>query len=257
MKGIDFILKKKTKHTIVIGVFLIVLSLILHYAHYLIFRDAHHTLIFLFADIAFIPMEVFFTSIVLERLLERRDHEAIVEKLNMLIGLFFTELGTDILSLIVIGDGYLEDLRKDSTIQRNGETIAFDKLREDINSHHFNVDINKIDVKSLKDKLDSNKDLLVTLISNNNLHTNEKFTEMLMSLMHLKEELDSRYTTGINDYELVHLEKDISCCYGLLTYEWAEYMKYLSSNYPVLFSKALINNPFDNRCKKEKDSLYL
>lgn len=250
-------MKKKTKHTIAIGVFLILLSLILHYAHFLIFKDAHHTLIFLVSDIAFIPMEVFFTSIVLERLLERRDHESILEKLNMLIGLFFTELGTDLLSIIVVGDNHLEDLRKDSTITRNGETIAFDKLKTDIKHHHFKVDISKIDLEQLKYKLDSNKDLFITLISNNNLHVNEEFTDMLMSLMHLKEELDTRYVTGIKEYELDHIQKDISRSYKFLTEEWAEYMKYLSQNYPVLFSKALINNPFDNRCKREKDSLYI
>ena len=37
----------------------------------------------------------------------------------------------------------------------------------------------------------------------------------------------------------------------------AEYMKYLSEEYPVLYCKALINNPFDTRSKSEKDKCYL
>ena len=68
-------MKKQTKDNIIIGAGLVILSLILHYLHVLIFKDAHHTMIFLFADIAFIPMEVFFTSMILERLLERREKE--------------------------------------------------------------------------------------------------------------------------------------------------------------------------------------
>ena len=43
-------MKKKTKETILIGTGLVTLSLILHYVHYLIFKDAHHTMIFLVAD---------------------------------------------------------------------------------------------------------------------------------------------------------------------------------------------------------------
>ena len=34
-------------------------------------------------------------------------------------------------------------------------------------------------------------------------------------------------------------------------------MKYLSEEYPVLYCKALINNPFDTRSKREKDKCYL
>ena len=76
-------MKKKTKETVIIGIGLVVLSLLLHYVHYLIFKDAHHTLIFLFADIAFIPMEVFFTTLIIDRLLEKREKNHFLEKLNM------------------------------------------------------------------------------------------------------------------------------------------------------------------------------
>ena len=54
-----------------------------------------------------------------------------------------------------------------------------------------------------------------------------------------------------------HIEKDIMLAYKYLTIEWAEYMKYLSEEYPVLYCKALINNPFDTRSKGEKDKCYL
>ena len=53
---------KRTKETILIGSGLVILSILLHYLHVVIFKDVHHTMIFLFADIAFIPLEVFLTS---------------------------------------------------------------------------------------------------------------------------------------------------------------------------------------------------
>ena len=65
-------MKKKTKETILIGTGLVALSLFLHYIHYLIFKDAHHTMIFLVADIAFIPMDVFFTTLILDRFRKER-----------------------------------------------------------------------------------------------------------------------------------------------------------------------------------------
>ena len=208
-------MKKKTKETILIGAGLVILSLVLHYIHILLFKDVHHTLIFLVADIAFIPMEVFFTTIVIDRMLEKREKEHLLEKLNMLIGLFYT--------------------------------LEYD----------YEIDINKINLKDIRNKLDENRDLLINLISNGNLLEHETFTEMLMTIMHLKEELDTRYSPDIEEYEIQHIEKDLMVVYKYLTIEWAEYMKYLSKNYPSLYCKALINNPFDNRDKKEKDKCFL
>ena len=89
-------MKKRVKENIIIGAGLVTLSLLLHFVHVLIFKDIHHTMIFLVADIAFIPMEVFFTSMILERMLERREKEHDKEKLNMLVGVFYAEIGTQL-----------------------------------------------------------------------------------------------------------------------------------------------------------------
>ena len=250
-------MKKRTKETILIGAGLVLLSVILHYVHVLIFKDVHHTMIFLVADIAFIPLEVFFTTIVIDKMLERREKEHLLEKLNMLIGLFYTELGTKLLADIVKGDAH--------GVMANHRTItadtwcdkSFAKLHDDILQYDYEINIEKIDLKNIRNRLDNNKDLLINLISNGNLLEHETFTEMLMTIMHLKEELDTRYCEYIKEYEIKHIETDLIAVYKYLTIEWAEYMKYLSKNYPSLYCKALINNPFDNRDKKIKDKCFL
>ena len=97
----------------------------------------------------------------------------------------------------------------------------------------------------------------MNLIINENIHEHEEFTDMLMSLLHVKEEIDSRYNDKIEAFELEHLASDMTVAYKYLTLEWCEYMNYLNKNYPRLFVRALIDNPFDNRDKKEKDKIYL
>lgn len=146
-------MKKATKNTIIIGAGLVLLSLFLHYIHYLIFQDAHHTSIFLVSDIAFVPMEVFFTTFVLDKLIEKREHSHILEKLNMLIGLFFSELGTDLLKDITKGDGDLKIIKQDSTKENFDDTIVFDILTGDILTHRYNIDISKINLENIKKKI--------------------------------------------------------------------------------------------------------
>ena len=97
----------------------------------------------------------------------------------------------------------------------------------------------------------------MNLIMNENIHEHEEFTDMLMSLLHVKEEIESRYCDKIEAFELEHLASDMAVAYKYLTLEWCEYMNYLNKNYPRLFVRALIDNPFDNRDKKEKDKIYL
>ena len=104
---------------------------------------------------------------------------------------------------------------------------------------------------------DLKKDLVINLITNPMLIEHEEFSDMLMSILHLREELSSRCSHELEEYEIKHLAKDINVAYKYLTFEWIQYMKQLKSNYPQLFLKALITNPFDKRSLKEKECSYL
>ena len=82
---------------VVIGIFLITLAAVVYYIHFLIFRDAHHIFIYLIGDIAFVFLEVLFVTMIIHGLLVHREKQAIFNKLNMVIGAFFSEVGTELL----------------------------------------------------------------------------------------------------------------------------------------------------------------
>ena len=250
-------MSKQKKEFLIIGIGLIGLSLLLHYVHYLVFQDLHHTLIFLFADIAFIPMEVFFTTLVIDKLLEKREKEHLKDKLSMLIGVFFSELGTDILDTFVHTDNNTELIAKEAIVTKEWDKNDFKNLEKVVNEYEYKVDIEKIDLIALEKKLNTQKDLVINLITNPMLIEHEEFSEMLMSILHLREELSSRCSHNLEAYEVQHLELDINVAYRYLAFEWVQYMKQLKANYPQLFLKALINNPFDKRSLKEKECNYL
>ncbi|WP_300349738.1 hypothetical protein [Clostridium sp.] len=250
-------MSKQRKEFLVIGAGLIGLSLFLHYLHYLIFGDLHHTLIFLFADIAFIPMEVFFTTLVLDKLLEKREKEHLKDKLSMLIGVFFSELGTDILNTFVHADENADKIASEAIVTKAWDKNDFKHLEKLVNEYYYEANIEKIDILALEEKLNEHKDLVINLITNPMLIEHEEFSDMLMSMMHLREELTSRCSHKLEEYEINHLEKDINVLYKYLVFEWVQYMKQLKGTYPQLFLTALITNPFDKRSLKERESNYL
>ncbi|PWX13203.1 hypothetical protein CYK67_04375, partial [Clostridium perfringens] len=159
-------MSKQKKEFLMIGIGLIGLSLILHYVHYLIFQDLHHTLIFLFADIAFIPMEVFFTTLVIDKLLEKREKEHLRDKLSMLIGVFFSELGTDILNTFVYADDNTEIIAKEALVTKEWNKNEFKNLEKLVDEYEYDIDIKKVDLIALEKKLNAQKDLVINLITN-------------------------------------------------------------------------------------------
>jgi len=79
---------------------LVFLSLALYLFHYAIFRDSHHIFLYLIGDIAFLPIEVLLVTLVIHRLLSEREKRLLLEKLNMVIGAFFSEVGTLLLTYL-------------------------------------------------------------------------------------------------------------------------------------------------------------
>ena len=120
------------------GTILIGLSIVLHMLHFVVFKDLHHIMIFLVADIAFIPLEVFFVSIVLERIIEKRDRDQVMRKLSMLVGLFYQEIGNQLLNILVSADQMDKDINNIEVNFTWTEDEYF-KLANKIKNHKYEV----------------------------------------------------------------------------------------------------------------------
>ncbi len=245
---------KEHKQTLLLGAILIGLSIILHLVHYAIFRDIHHIMIFLISDIAFIPLEVFFVSVVLERIIEKRDERLVTKKLNMLIGLFYQEIGNYVLTHLASADDDLRSDNFDATIDFNWDEHKYEKLSKCIMAHQYHVNMSKVNLTELDEQLTLHKSLIVNLISNPTIHEHGPFSEVLMSLFHLADELKHRPIETLDESDLDHLKVDTERVYKSLSEEWVSYMSHLQVDYPYLFLTAVKNNPFDMRSSKIKEA---
>jgi voltage-gated potassium channel len=182
----------------------------------------------------------------IEILLEQRDTKARVEKMNMLIGAFYSEVGIQLLRLYSRADPHAEEIRNHLKMDADWSSLEFASVRLLIRGHDYRIDIEKIDLENLRELLVQRRDFLLRLLENPMLFEHEAFTESLRALFHLTEELgyrDDLFGLPQADYE--HLSTDISRTYALIVFQWLDYMNYLNGNYPYLFSLALRTNPFD------------
>jgi len=98
----------------------------------------------------------------------------------------------------------------------------------------------------LREFLIKKREFLLTLLENPNLLEHESFTNLLWAIFHFTEELlYRRDLKNLTDKDREHLRGDINRVYGLIIFEWLNYMKHLSADYPYLFSLAMRTNPFD------------
>jgi hypothetical protein len=237
---------KKSHWQIRLGVILVALSAIFYLIHFAIFRDARHIFLYLIGDIAFVFIEVLLVTLIIHEVLNLREKRALMEKLNMVIGAFFSEVGTRLLGELAACDPDVEKIRRELTVTGHWTKKQFVNTKRAIRSYEFKIDSQCGDISVMRETLIGQREFLLRLLENPNLLEHDTFTSLLMAVFHLTEELASRPDVRqLSEADRLHIATDMKRVYGLLTAEWLDYMKHLGENYPYLFSFAMRTNPFD------------
>jgi hypothetical protein len=229
-----------------IGAILLTVSVIFYIIHYLIFNNLHFLEEYTLFYFGFMPIEVIFVTLILDQLLEVRATKERLEKLNMVIGVFFSEVGTGLLSELSNSDLDIEDIRKNLIVGPKWTDEQFNELAKKIKDHKFKIDIKKIDLEKVRNFLIQERGFLVRLLENPVLLEHESFTDLLRAVFHLTEELEFRKDLkALPPGDLAHIRGDMERAYILLAGTWVEYMRYMKNRYPYLYSLAMRTNPFD------------
>ncbi len=231
-----------------LGLALLALSVLVYALHYAIFRDSHHIFIYLIGDVAFVFIEVLLVTLIIHELLNVREKQSRLEKLNMVIGAFFSELGTELLAYFSDLDPKLNQIREQLIVDNEWSNEEFASVSQRLRKYDYGVEIETANWGNLSSYLIEKRGFLLRLLENPTLLEHESFTELLRAVFHLTEELARRENLGeLPDTDRRHLANDITRAYVLLVRQWLDYMHHLRDNYPYLFSLAMRTNPFDQQ----------
>jgi hypothetical protein len=231
---------------ILLGLSLVLASALLYTLHYAIFRDTHHIFIYMLGDVAFLPIQVLIVTLIISEFLGEREKRARVEKLSMIVGAFFSEVGRALLVRFSDLDPKLDQIRKALVVAGDWSPQDFDAVSQRLESYDYGIEMREVDLEGLRTLLAGKRGFLLQLVQNPNLLEHESFTELLRAVFHLTEELISREEIADlprTDYQ--HIAGDVNRAYVLLVHEWLGYMRHLRDEYPYLFSLAMRTNPFD------------
>jgi len=237
---------------ITLALILFSLSAFFYFVHYLFFRDLHHIFLYLIGDLAFLFIDVLIVMLVLHRLLVYTEKRSILKKLNMVIGTFFSEVGTELIKKCSRFDPELSGIGGHLLITKDWTDKEFLRVRKSIRDCANNINSKRGNLTEVKDFLVDKRAFLLNLLENPNLLEHEAFTELLWAVFHLTDELAHRHDLmKLPDTDYQHLSGDIKRAYQQLVLQWLDYMRYLKGDYPYLFSLAMRTNPFDANASVE------
>ena len=231
---------------------LTIASAILYTIAYFGFHEPDKVIFYIVIDLAFIPLDILIVALVIESLIEKKERETVLEKLDMILGVFFSEIGDELLETFTKINASSDEIIKNLENIENWSKKDYQNAYKHLETKGvtFNPSIKEEEIpkyiNELKGVFDGKREFLVGLIENPNILEKDSFSNLILAIFHLEDELKYRIQpeeVDIADFR--HIVGDIDRVYSKLTLEWLKYLEFLNKHYPYMSSIALRTNPFN------------
>lgn len=236
---------KKSYSTLVIILILVLCSVLLYAFQIIAFGSPRDTGFYIFQDFAFLPLQIVIVTIVLGKYLKSREKAERLKRISVVINAFFSEAGTEILMNLANFSKNRDDIRSKLDVQTDWTDRIFSNTVKYLENANIQIECNAKQLGPLKELMKSKRDFLMRIIENPNLLEHDTFTDMLLSVFHVMEELMARseFEEGCSA-DMAHISNDIKRAQKALLIQWVEYMRHLHVEYPYLYSLEVRKNPF-------------
>jgi len=239
-------MKKRFSWRVVMALGLIGASALVYALDYLIFQRPRELFNSLISDIAFLFIYILVVIIILEEVLSRREKQGMMNKMNMVIGTFFNDIGLKILQSFPRYVENTADLAPQLEFGGRWQKKDFQNAMEAARCFPYKARVTPASLRELRTLLCDHRSFLLRLLENPNLLEHDRFTDLLWAVFHLMDELEMREgdLENLPEADYLHLAGDLRRAYSQIASEWLAYAQHLKESYPFLFSLAARVNPF-------------
>jgi hypothetical protein len=131
-------------------VILVAVSLVLYLIHFAWFRDLYQILFWSSRSLAFLPISALVVTLLINRVISTRDKALRLDKLNMLIGVFFSNIGNELLLRISDWDAEDQYLRNHFGAPEPWSRLNRKSALAILAKHQFSVTVNRLQLVELK-----------------------------------------------------------------------------------------------------------
>lgn len=214
---------------------LAVLSVAVYAAQILIFHDPGTTFFYILQDVAFLPVSIAIATIIVGGIIDDREREQRLERMNMLASTFFSVVGAQLTRDIARATTTDRGLRRDILTGAQLDDLA--ALQSRIRTARMDIDLTRETYETVRKTIRDNQMNLLVLTSNPALLEHDDLHELLTGIFHLNDEFDLRGDwDGLTDADRRHLEEDFVAVFRLLLSNWAATVRYQRENFPNFYA---------------------
>ena len=233
------------------SIIMVIAIIIIYGSNILVLKDPEHVISYIWTHLGFIPVDILIVAFVLDEIISKKEKEAMMEKLDIIMSTFFSEVGNDLISQLSSVNKHKADTSYLESIKSWDGKDYENKLKEIKNINiPFRADVTSEDreeyLTNIRNLLINKREFIVGLLNNPNLLEKEEFSKLLTAILHLDEELEHRPDLSkVTDVDFNHLNGDMERIYNILIHEWIYYLRYLNKHYPYMIALIIRTNPFD------------
>ena len=199
----------------------------------ILFNKPFETFFWIIQDLIFLPINIIIVTLVIGSIYKTREKNSKLLKLNILINEFYSEAGN---SLIIKLNGLMSNLDDIKNSVNNEKSIVDPQVNSEIMIENLT---------SIYALLEDKKHFVLGMFENGNILEHDIFTNMLLAVHHLLDELRIRPDLlNLEKDDILHIEYDIKRAYIQLVKEFVSYMKHLKIEYPYIHSIVIRKNIF-------------
>lgn len=214
--------KKETIRTVLL---LGILSACIYGLQIILFHDLRNTEFYILQDLAFIPISIAITTVVVGNIMDNRSKKEAAEKASMLRSVFFTDIGNTLMKRLY-------------DVSDTGMLKCIDEDKNCTDTIHVHTD--KDTYEFIRQFLKEKQQDLMTLSGNNDLMDQDDFTQLLGGLFHLLDEFALRGSYDqLKEEDIHHMNDDFSKVLALLRVNMATNAEFQQKHFPNFYQKAV------------------
>jgi hypothetical protein len=137
---------KKLTWEMKLGIGLLILSGLIYLTKFVILGDPLNTYLYVFNSLGFLPINVLLVTLIINQLLSMRAKRERLEKLNMVIGTFYSEVGTSLLTTFSRHDPTISTLSDRLVVRETWTDPEFSRMLDVLKGHSYTIDITQVDL---------------------------------------------------------------------------------------------------------------
>jgi hypothetical protein len=221
---------------VLIAAGLLALSGLMFVGYWLFVGDASYISNYFYLHISFLPVHALVLGLILEELIVHREKQQRHHRLNMFLGVFFRQMGIDIMLNMLLLAENRDALEQKMLVDKYWKARHFRRARQAVEGLGLRMRPDRGQLKILFNLLAQQEQEIITLTRNPLMLEFEALYRCLLSLFHLIEETHYRgQVLSLSDNVIHHLAADMGKTLTLLATLWLSYLEHLKEEHPVLF----------------------